>query len=306
MSDLVGPICFKACTACGSHKTLEHFSRQAACKFARRPVCKVCDARKAGGWRAENPAKVKASSAAWAAANPAKAKAAQAAWRKANVDKVKQGVSNYRKANLEELKVKAAARYAANKAAQKAKSDSLTPEERDQAKLKAKADYQNNKVAIAEYKRAWRQGRLEAVRAREKANLAARMEKPEARKAAAERDQRKYQRRRAAIIEQKKAYRALYPDKIAAHSLKRRASSRQARPLWAALARITDICRSAQQEGLAVDHIYPLRGKTVSGLHVPENLRPLGQSANSRKGNKLPGFLAHELWDPTGPGVLHE
>lgn len=306
MSDFVGPICFRTCTACRSHKPLENFSRQAACKFARRPVCKVCDACKAGEWRAGNPAKVKASSAAWAAANPAKAKAAQAAWRKANVAKVKQGVSNYRKANLEGLKAKAAARYAANKPGLKAKSDSVTPEEREQVKLRAKEDYQSNKVAIAEYKRAWRQAHLEAVRAREKASLAARMEKPGAREAQADRDQKKYQRRRAAILGQKKAYRALYPDKIAAHSLKRRVSSRQARPLWAALGRITDICRLAQQEGLAVDHIYPLRGKTVSGLHVPENLRPLGQSANSRKGNKLPGHLAHELWDPTGPGVSYE
>lgn len=36
-----------------------------------------------------------------------------------------------------------------------------------------------------------------------------------------------------------------------------------------------------------VDHIIPLRGETVSGLHVPTNLRVIPAEANRRKGNKL-------------------
>lgn len=37
---------------------------------------------------------------------------------------------------------------------------------------------------------------------------------------------------------------------------------------------------------LEVDHIIPLQGEFVSGLHVPWNLRIMTQSENAKKGNK--------------------
>ena len=58
-------------------------------------------------------------------------------------------------------------------------------------------------------------------------------------------------------------------------------------------------------EPFVSDHIYPIFGKTVSGLSVPSNMQVLSWALNARKKNKLPGQLAHELWDPTGADVFH-
>jgi hypothetical protein len=44
--------------------------------------------------------------------------------------------------------------------------------------------------------------------------------------------------------------------------------------------------RRTAGEDVQVDHIIPLLGKNVSGLHVPENLAVIGRRENIRKGNR--------------------
>jgi hypothetical protein len=57
-------------------------------------------------------------------------------------------------------------------------------------------------------------------------------------------------------------------------------------PAWADLPAIVSFYEKCQK-GFHVDHIYPLRGKFVSGLHVLENLQYLPAEENMRKNNRF-------------------
>ena len=83
---------------------------------------------------------------------------------------------------------------------------------------------------------------------------------------------------------------------ILAHMAKRRATVLQRTPKWLTkehLAQIVAVYAEAQrltaETGVKhhVDHVIPLMGKTVCGLHVPWNLRAIPQSENLKKRAQL-------------------
>lgn len=70
------------------------------------------------------------------------------------------------------------------------------------------------------------------------------------------------------------------------YTAKRRANILQATPIWVNMDEIFEIYKSCPINH-HVDHIVPIKGKLVSGLHVPWNLQILSASENIRKSNKF-------------------
>ncbi len=182
---------------------------------------------------------------------------------------------------------------------------SMTTEEKRQARAQYMREYLADPV---------RRAKANANRARR------RLENPDHFR---QQDAARRVRDREKILARKKKYREVYADKIREYNtaynamnpeimrqskqkyaktnpdvrvrlkLKRRLAERQAMPVWADRVRIRAIyqrCRAlAEKTGQEwhVDHIVPLRGKTVCGLHVAENLQILPALANTRKSNKF-------------------
>lgn len=102
-----------------------------------------------------------------------------------------------------------------------------------------------------------------------------------------------YARNREAAKESSRLYRKNNPDKVNAWSKNRIHAKRSAMPAWADKARIKayyDVCAFFNEvNGFTkyhVDHIIPLRGKLVTGLHVHNNLQVLLAAVNRSKGRK--------------------
>ena len=93
-----------------------------------------------------------------------------------------------------------------------------------------------------------------------------------------------------------KRWRQNNPGKCRAWRAKRRAALCQRTPKWLTknqLQQITDFYINCPK-GMVIDHIYPLQGKYVSGLHHPDNLQYLSVTANSIKQNRCPEI--NDLW----------
>lgn len=101
-------------------------------------------------------------------------------------------------------------------------------------------------------------------------------------------------------VEATKRWRKANPDKVRELTMRRIADKLRRTPRWLTEDHRAEIqakyelaAKLSSRIGIQyhVDHIYPLRGKLVSGLHVPWNLRVITAKENVRKHNKLPEEL---------------
>ena len=88
-------------------------------------------------------------------------------------------------------------------------------------------------------------------------------------------------------------YRRRHPGRARANAIRYLLQLANATPQWADLDAIDAIyleaaSRRATGEDVHVDHVLPLRGKTVCGLHVHTNLAIIPASENLSKGNSMP------------------
>jgi len=103
--------------------------------------------------------------------------------------------------------------------------------------------------------------------------------------ARAEEDKRKY----------RKAWKKANPEEVKSSTNDRRRRHKNATPAWlskeqkiqirAIYKEALKLCKN-QPKAYAVDHIVPLMGKEVCGLHVPWNLQILTAEENFKKNNK--------------------
>jgi hypothetical protein len=107
---------------------------------------------------------------------------------------------------------------------------------------------------------------------------------------------KRYQTKKTEIKAYVAEYKKLNPAKANASKAKRKAAKLQRTPKWLTdidfdrietQYKLAEILTKLHNEAWHVDHIIPLRGKYVSGLHVPTNLQVLRGSENCSKSNQF-------------------
>ena len=96
-----------------------------------------------------------------------------------------------------------------------------------------------------------------------------------------------YKENKERIKQKTSYYRKMNPAKRASLNARYRTSKINRTPAWADLEEILDVYQEAKYFSMVVDHIIPLQGRLVSGLHVRENLQLLTNEQNCSKGNKF-------------------
>ena len=171
-------------------------------------------------------------------------------------EKIRESAREYNAKNNEEIKK----RRSEHRAKNKEKIREYAKKHYEKHKEKAKEYRTKNREKIAEAQRKWRQANVEKIQT----------------------DYREWAKNNN--------------DKTRTNNALRRAARIQRTPCWLTeddkvliQRKYTLASRKTESTGerWVVDHILPLQGKLVSGLHVPANLRVIKYITNARKSNKF-------------------
>ncbi len=161
----------------------------------------------------------------------------------------------------------------------------------EHVKARRKAKYEKDRSLNIEKARAWRKRNPVKVLASQRSRAPLNREKMRAARKAWE------EKNPTAALESLKRYRERNRPKIRARLAVSKQGREKRRVLWAnqeailAIYRHADFMTRTTGRPHVVDHIIPLQGRTVSGLHVETNLRVVEHHENARK---------HNAWESPG------
>ena len=101
-----------------------------------------------------------------------------------------------------------------------------------------------------------------------------------------ESNNRYYETNKTKVLKKSSEWAKNNREKCNLNLMKRIAQQKQAVASWFETEKVALVYKKAKEWGFAVDHIVPLQGKNVCGLHCWANLQLLDQSLNSAKGNR--------------------
>lgn len=243
----------KICTKCNIEKDFADFSRAKNGKFRLFSSCKVCQHKH----YMDNRQRIIERARIYAVKNKDVTLAYGKKYREENRDKALEQNKKYYEENKEELLVRGKQYRDQNKDSIKLRDREYRLKNLDKRRQDCRQYYQNNRESMLAYLKEYR--KLNAEKIKELTRLY-------------------YLQNKHVSI---------------AWAAKRRALLRKAIPPWVDLEKIKEIYKQARDLTVStgiqyvVDHILPLNGKTVTGLHVHENLRVITWKENASKGNRL-------------------
>ena len=161
------------------------------------------------------------------------------------------------------------------------------------AKAKQREYYLKNKERLLEKNKTWVAANIESVRAAKK--LWVNKLSDETKEAYNAKARIRYHQKKQWNADRKRAYKSATKHLTNASASKRRAALLQRIPVWQTkfdelkikcIYSVAAMLTRVNNEPWTVDHIIPLQGKIVSGLHVPSNLQVMRARENEAKRNK--------------------